>query len=233
MVVAFMRGDKKSSDSYTSAARSNNQSCKLDKYVREAQTACRGGNAGAPNMGVGVVSHLNIPVIGFIDQWSDRLSRFLMVVAAMWAFLIAFYILADVIGRYFGFPLRGTHEVVKNSIVMIAFMQAAYCVLSRSMLRADFLLHLIGGRVETAINFVGYVLGAVFFAALFWGTKDPAIHAIVSGEFEGEGALRVPTWPARVVVLLTSAILVVNYTMLALREVLKSRLVDTQADAAE
>lgn len=177
------------------------------------------------------MSQLNVPVIGFIDQWADRLSRFLMVIAAMWAFLLAFYILVDVVGRLFGFPLRGTHEVVKNSIVMIAFMQAAYCVLSRSMLRADFLLHLIGGRVETVINFLGYVLGALFFAALFWGTKDPAWHAIVTGEFEGEGALRVPTWPARVVVLLTSAILVVNYTMLALREVLKSRVI--AADAAQ
>lgn len=166
------------------------------------------------------VQHLDLPVIGFIDRWSERISKWLMVIAAMWAFLLAFYILVDVIGRFFGFPLKGTHEVVKNSIVMIAFMQVAYCVLSRSMLRADFLLHLIGGKPERVINFIGYVLGALFFAALFWGTKDPAWRAIVTGEFEGEGALRVPTWPARWVVLITSALLVVNYLMLALKEVL-------------
>lgn len=166
------------------------------------------------------MQHLDLPVIGFIDRWSERISKWLMVIAAMWAFMLAFYILVDVIGRFFGFPLKGTHEVVKNSIVMIAFMQVAYCVLSRSMLRADFLLHLIGGKPERVINFLGYVLGALFFAALFWGTKDPAWRAIVTGEFEGEGALRVPTWPARWVVLLTSALLVVNYLMLALKEVL-------------
>ncbi len=179
------------------------------------------------------MSHLDIPVIGHIDRWSERLSKWLMVIAAMWAFLLAFYILADVFGRFFGFPLRGTHEVVKNSIVMIAFMQAAYCVLSRSMLRADFLLHLIGGMPERIINSMGYILGAVFFAALFWGTKDPAVHAIISGEFEGEGALRVPTWPARVVVLLTAALLVVNYSMLALKEILQSRVDKAQPIAAD
>ena len=69
-----------------------------------------------------------------------------MVVAAMWAFLLAFYILIDVVGRAFGFPLKGTHELVKNAIVMIAFMQTAYCVMARSMLRADFILHLLGGK---------------------------------------------------------------------------------------
>lgn len=179
------------------------------------------------------MSHLNIPVIGLIDRWSERLSKGLMVIAAMWAFLLAFYILVDVVGRFFGFPLRGTHEVVKNSIVMIAFMQAAYCVMSRSMLRADFLMHMIGGKPEQIINSAGYILGAIFFAALFWGTKDPAIHAIVTGEFEGEGALRVPTWPARVVVLLISALLVVNYSMLALKEIFRSRVVENQPLAAD
>jgi len=183
--------------------------------------------------GTSAVSHLNIPIIRHIDVWSGRLSRWLMVIAAMWAFLLAFYILADVVGRFFGFPLRGTHEVVKNSIVMIAFMQAAYCVLSRSMLRADFLLHLIGGKPERIINSAGYLLGAVFFAALFWGTKDPAVHALVTGEFEGEGALRVPTWPARIVVLLTSGLLVVNYAMLALKEILQSGVDKAQPVAAD
>lgn len=164
--------------------------------------------------------HIDLPVIGFIDTWSERISKWLMVIAAMWAFLLAFYILVDVIGRFFGFPLKGTHEVVKNSIVMIAFMQSAYCVLSRSMLRADFLMHMIGGGTARVFNVIGYILGALFFAALFLGTYEPAIHAVVSGEFEGEGALRVPTWPARVVILVTSALLVVNYVMLAIKEIM-------------
>lgn len=166
------------------------------------------------------MKHIDLPVLGFIDVWSERISKWLMVIAAMWAFLLAFYILVDVIGRFFGFPLKGTHEVVKNSIVMIAFMQSAYCVLSRSMLRADFLLHLIGDKFQRIFNIIGYTLGAVFFLGLFIGTYEPTLHAIASGEFEGEGALRVPTWPARAVILVTSALLVVNYLMLAIKEVL-------------
>lgn len=165
------------------------------------------------------MQHINLPVLGFIDIWSERISKWLMVIAAMWAFFLAFYILVDVIGRFFGFPLRGTHEIVKNSIVMIAFMQSAYCVLSRSMLRADFLLHLISDRYQRLFNIIGYILGGLFFLALFIGTYEPTIHAWTTGEFEGEGALRVPTWPARVVILVTSALLVVNYFMLAIKEV--------------
>jgi|TARA_B110000263_G_scaffold51329_2_gene42974 TRAP-type C4-dicarboxylate transport system permease small subunit len=179
-----------------------------------------------------VLSYLNIPIIREIDIWSARISRALMVIAAMWAFLLAFYILIDVVGRAFGYPLKGTHELVKNAIVMIAFMQTAYCVMARSMLRADFILHLLGGKTETFINSAGYILGALFFAGLFLGTIEPAWHAIVSGEFEGEGALRVPTWPARVVVLFSAGLLVINYMILALKEILPSYVIEAESDIA-
>lgn len=158
-------------------------------------------------------------MIKLVEKWTDTLSKWLMVFAAMWAFFLAFYILADVVGRAFGMPFKGTHEIVKNSIVMIAFMQAAYCVRSRSMLRADFLLHLMSPRLQRVINISGYLLAAAFFAVLADGTWPKAIHAIATGEFEGEGALRVPTWPARVVVLCTAVLLTVNYLFLAYDEV--------------
>lgn len=158
-------------------------------------------------------------MVKFVERWTDTLSKWLMVFAALWAFFLAFYILADVVGRAFGMPFKGTHEIVKNSIVMIAFLQAAYCVRSRSMLRADFLLHLMSPSLQKVINILGYLLAAGFFAILFHGTLDPAIHAVATGEFEGEGALRVPTWPARVVVLCTAALLTINYLFLAYDEI--------------
>ena len=72
----------------------------------------------------------------------------------------------------------------------------------------------------------------MFFAGLFLGTIEPAWHAIVSGEFEGEGALRVPTWPARVVVLFSAGLLVINYMILALKEILPSYVIEAESDIA-
>ena len=72
--------------------------------------------------------------------FSDRISKALMVLAAMWAFALTFLILADVIGRgVFSAPINGTAELVTASIVIIVFLQAGYAIRSRSMLRADFL----------------------------------------------------------------------------------------------
>lgn len=162
-------------------------------------------------------------LVSTIDRWASRLSQTLLIIAAIWAFVLAFYVLLDVVLRSLGITFKGTHEVIKNSIVMIAFMQIAYCVHSRSMLRADFVLNAISKGSPFAarvVDFIGYLLGAGFFLILLLGTIDPAIHAIKTGEFEGEGALRVPTWPARVVVLATSGLLIINYLILAAKEII-------------
>lgn len=139
-----------------------------------------------------------------------------MILAALWAFVLTFIILADIVARgLFNNPLNGVREIVANSIVMIVFLQAGYAIRSRSMLSADFLaVHFppLLGRVVLAF---GYLLGAAFFALVIWGGWDLAIASWVGDEFEGEGALHVPAWPTRFIILLGSALAIVNYLVVA------------------
>ena len=58
------------------------------------------------------------------------------------------------------------------------------------------------------------VLGILFFGLIVWGSFEPTLHAIASGEYEGEGALRVPAWPARTIVLIGSALVVFSYALI-------------------
>jgi TRAP-type C4-dicarboxylate transport system permease small subunit len=151
---------------------------------------------------------------------TDRLTRLLMVLAAAWAFLLCFIILADIVFRALNMPLQGTKEIVANSVVMIVFLQLGFAVRSRSMLNADFLLHLFGPRLRTILAVFGYLLGAGLFLLLLKGGIDPALRSFVNGEFDGEGALRVPVWPTRFMILLGSAMAAFNYLILALIEAL-------------
>ena len=57
-----------------------------------------------------------------IITFSDKLSKFLMVVAAAWAFGLSFLVLAAIIGRgAFDTPIHGTAEIVAASIVIIVW----------------------------------------------------------------------------------------------------------------
>ena len=117
-----------------------------------------------------------------------------------------------------------------NSIVMIVFLQAGYAIRSRSMLRADFLVRNfppLVGRIALAL---GYLLGAAFFLMILYGGWEPALRAWATGEYEGEGALRVPAWPTRFTILFGSAVAAVNYLLMAYLDIFKPQLLDSEAD---
>jgi TRAP-type C4-dicarboxylate transport system permease small subunit len=95
------------------------------------------------------------------------------------------------------------------------FLQAGYAIRSRSMLRADFLVNTMPASVQKVMLLIGYLLGAAFFAIMITGGWDPAIRSFVNDEFEGEGALRVPVWPARWLVVIGGALAIINYLVLA------------------
>lgn len=162
---------------------------------------------------------------------SDRLSKFLMVAAATWTFGLAFLVMADIVGRtVFNAPVYGTAEMVAASIVIIVFLQAGYAIRSRSMLKADFLVVLLPDKVQRVLLAIGYLLGAFFFLMIITGGWETSVRSIVEGEFEGEGALRVPSWPARWTVMLGSAVAMINYLVMAYLDVFRPELLNTEVD---
>ena len=160
---------------------------------------------------------------------SDRLSKFLMVVAAAGAFGLAFLVMANIVGRYvFDSPVEGTAEIVAASIVIIVFLQAGYAIRSRSMLKADFLVTHLPDKVQRALLAVGYLLGAAFFLMIITGGWEESILSYVEGEYEGEGARQVASWPARWTVLIGSGVAMINYLVMAYIDVFKPELLDSE-----
>jgi len=163
---------------------------------------------------------------------SDKVSKFMMVMAATWAFILTFIIMADIIGRgVFNDPVNGVREIVANSIVIIVFLQAGYAIRSRSMLSADFVIDVFPFWARRAALALGYLLGVAFFVLIIWGGWQLAIDSWTGGEFEGEGALRVPAWPTRFLILVGSALAIVNYLVMAYLDVVRPR--DSEQSANE
>jgi TRAP-type C4-dicarboxylate transport system permease small subunit len=147
---------------------------------------------------------------------NDWIARALLVVAALLAFLLSFLVVADVIGRtVFNSPVKGTPEIVSISIVIILWLQTAYAIRSGGMLHVEAFVSMLPPRAREFLSVIGALLGAAFFGLVLWGSFEPAAHAWNSNEFEGEGALRVPVWPARFLLILGAALAVLNYLILA------------------
>lgn len=144
-----------------------------------------------------------------------RFVRALHMVAAIWLFSLAFLILADVLARgLFNSPIQGTAELVSNSIVAIAFLQLSHSIRMRGMLRAEFLDAYLPAWLMRGFSMFGYLLGIVLFLAIAYASWDPMMNAIQINEYQGDGALRVPTYPVRIIIVFTSLLSAVAYGFL-------------------
>lgn len=155
---------------------------------------------------------------------NDRVTRALLVLAAVLAFLLCFLVVADVVGRVaFNRPVKGTVEIVSLSIVVICYLQAGFAIRSGGMLHVDMFVSRGSPRVQSAFAAFAALAGLVFFAVIFWGSLGGAAHAWSSSEFEGEGALRVPVWPARFVLVLGTALATFSYLLLLVQHCAEMR----------
>lgn len=121
------------------------------------------------------------------------------------------------------------------SIVIICFLLAGYSVQSGGMIYTDVVSGMFGLRGLAFAQLMSAVLGIVFFGIIVWGSYEPTLHAIASGEYEGEGALRVPVWPARLIVVIGAVLVVASYALHAagaIRALVTGRAEDVIAPAA-
>lgn len=135
-----------------------------------------------------------------------KLARAIHLVSALWTLALAVLIFFDVTGRsLLSQPIPGTKEIIQNSVVAITFLQLPLAIYSGSMLRTTVFADAVPATVRRLLRTIGYVLGMLCFTGLLLGTYESFFDAWRIGEYEGEGALRVPTWPVRGLILLTSA----------------------------
>jgi TRAP-type C4-dicarboxylate transport system permease small subunit len=111
--------------------------------------------------------------------------------------------------------VKGTPEIVSSTIVVICFLQAAYAIRSGGMIFVDAVIRRASPHAQRILEVLGALLGVAFFGLICWGSIEPAVYSWTSDEFEGEGALRVPAWPARFVVVLGSFLAAFNYLLIA------------------
>lgn len=147
-----------------------------------------------------------------LRRLNDAITRALLVLAAMLAFLLCFLVVADVLGRVvFNSPVKGTTEIVSLTVVIVCYLQAGFAIRSGGMLHVDMFVSKGGPRTQSAFAALAALAGVVFFGLICWGSWDGAAHAWTSNEFEGEGALRVPVWPARFVIVLGTFLAAFSY----------------------
>ena len=134
------------------------------------------------------------------------------VLASFWLLVLTFLMSSDVLGRiFFNSPIIGTPEIVKVSIVAIVFLMIPHTLYQKRHIRSDIILSRVGSVTREIINAPIYLLGAALFIVVFKSSWPSAVNSWQLLEYTGEGAVRVPTYPVRTIILLGSVTTAIHF----------------------
>ena len=148
-----------------------------------------------------------------------KFSRLIHMLSSIWVLILAVTILIDVFGRVlFLSPLPGTKEILQNSVIAVAFLQIPLAVFSSSMLRTTLLSDVLPAFMQRLVRTIGNALGLLLFGAIAYSALSEAFDAFRLGEYEGEGAMRIYTWPIRFLIVATAAFSALAYISMTIAD---------------
>jgi len=133
-----------------------------------------------------------------MKQLIDRGLLGLHVAGAVLLIALALLIVYDVAGRlFFNRPFAGTAEVAGVGLVLLTYLQTPFVIRHRKLLRVTFFIDRVPAALRSQLNALAYLFGGAFFIGMTLVSWQPAVASWVAGEFYGNDAFRVPSWPLR------------------------------------
>jgi TRAP-type C4-dicarboxylate transport system permease small subunit len=143
-----------------------------------------------------------------VDKVVAKVSGVFAALGAALIGLLALTMVADVVGRQFGSPVTGIVELAAQTVVISAFLTIPYVMRRGGHIRATVLVNRTPPIVRKSLEVLAYSIGAIIFALLAFSAWDAFVEDFVKASYEGEGALRIPTWPARLTIFLASVLMI-------------------------
>lgn len=156
-----------------------------------------------------------------MKSWVDKFLQGLHVVGAIISAALAVLIVYDVLGRLlFNRPFAGTAEIAGVALVFLTYLQAPHVIQKEKLLRVTILTDRLPDVAKRICTAFAYLVGAIFFICVAAFSWTPLQEALVTSEFFGSDAFRVPAWPLRIFTLLiwiVSAAVCIGLSINALR----------------
>jgi TRAP-type C4-dicarboxylate transport system permease small subunit len=151
-----------------------------------------------------------------------RIDRLVSIVSVVFASLgaaliglLALTVVADVVGRQIGVPVTGIVEMAAQTVVISAFLTIPYVMRRGGHIRATVLVSRTPPVVRKTLEALAYIIGAIIFALLAYAAWEALTEDFVKASYEGEGALRIPTWPTRLTIFLASILMIIESLLAA------------------
>jgi TRAP-type mannitol/chloroaromatic compound transport system permease small subunit len=144
------------------------------------------------------------------SAWLGRLALWLLLFGTVGMIAAMLVGVADVVGTEFlGRPVLGTLEFTESTMVLVVFGALAYAQERRAHIRVELLYSHVGPSGKSFMEAVTHIVAFIFFALVAW---QGYVELLYSWEIKEStmGSVRFPLYPARVLLLLGVALLLLR-----------------------
>ena len=150
-------------------------------------------------------------VLSRLDQNLFKLESLLNLAAGLITLAVMFLAVANITGRYFGYPVPGYIDYMEQAVPAIAILGIAYCQRLGGHIRMDILIGSLKGRLLWFAEFLGVSFMLAITLVLIYGSWDHAYRAIRLGDSTVD--INLPTWPTKILFPLLFAILSIRLAL--------------------
>ena len=144
------------------------------------------------------------------SAWLARLALWLLLFGTLGMLAAMLVGVADVVGtEFFGRPVLGTLEFTESTMVLVVFGALAYAQERRAHIRVELLYSHVGPRGKSFMEAVTHIVAFLFFALMGWQGYAELLYSWEIME-STMGSVRFPLYPARSLLLLGVALLLLR-----------------------
>jgi TRAP-type C4-dicarboxylate transport system permease small subunit len=144
------------------------------------------------------------------SAWLGRLALWLLLLGTVGMIAAMLVGVADVVGtEFFGRPVLGTLEFTESTMVLVVFGALAYAQERRAHIRVELLYSHVGPRGKSFMEAVTHIVAFIFFALVTWQGYVELEYSLEIME-STMGSVRFPLWPARILLLVGVALLLLR-----------------------
>lgn len=107
-------------------------------------------------------------MLSTLDKISARVTSLAAMIGTLGLLAEVVVILIDVIGRYFGYPLRGAQDVTQMAMVVLVFGGMALCDREGGHIAVDIFEKVMPRWANRLGDILSALLGATIFLAIAW-----------------------------------------------------------------
>lgn len=140
-----------------------------------------------------------MPKYSAFIEWISRLEKFMQIVAQMFVFVLMIITVANIVGRFFGYPVVGIIEASIILLVFILYLGLPYTQSQRGHVRVEMVVNLLPSRKREVVDIIALFIALAILSFMFWQTAVEGIRAFIVKTYQ-PGLISFPTWPGKLVI---------------------------------